>query len=51
MAALPEPVRPRVFVGGYAVKMGFVTAIPGADLVADINLLAGTPAGPLSAPG
>jgi methanogenic corrinoid protein MtbC1 len=38
--ALPEPIRPQVIVGGYAVKVGLVTAIPGADLMADISLLA-----------
>jgi hypothetical protein len=34
---LPKTVRPKVLVGGYAVKAGFVTFIPGADLVADIS--------------
>jgi methanogenic corrinoid protein MtbC1 len=36
---LPSTVRPGVLVGGHAVKAGFVTAIPGADLVADISLM------------
>jgi hypothetical protein len=36
---LPKTVRPSVLVGGYAIKAGFVTFIPGADLVADISLL------------
>jgi len=36
---LPSSVRPGVLVGGHAVKAGFVTAIPGADLVADISLM------------
>jgi methanogenic corrinoid protein MtbC1 len=40
IVALPEPVRPKIIVGGYAVKVGLVTAIPGADLMADISLLA-----------
>jgi methanogenic corrinoid protein MtbC1 len=37
--ALPKAVRPKVLVGGYAVKDGQVPAIPGAVLVADINAL------------
>lgn len=37
LAALPEPVRPRVIVGGYAVKLGHVDAIPGAELMVDIS--------------
>lgn len=36
---LPSGVRPRVLVGGYAVKSGLVRFVPGADLVADISLL------------
>jgi methanogenic corrinoid protein MtbC1 len=40
VATLPEPIRPKIVVGGYAVKVGLVTAIPGADLMPDINLLA-----------
>lgn len=37
--ALPQAMRPRVIVGGYPVKVGLVQAIPGADLIADINTL------------
>ena len=36
---LPKTVRPSVLVGGHAIKAGFVTFIPGADLVVDISLL------------
>ncbi|UFS88278.1 cobalamin B12-binding domain-containing protein [Bradyrhizobium daqingense] len=36
---LPADAHPKVFVGGYAVKSGLVTFVPGAELVADINLL------------
>jgi methanogenic corrinoid protein MtbC1 len=36
---LPSGVRPRVLVGGYAVKSGLVKFVPGADLVADVSLL------------
>jgi methanogenic corrinoid protein MtbC1 len=39
VSRLPGPVRPRVIVGGYAVKLGFVSAIQGADLMADISQL------------
>ena len=39
VAALPGPIRPKIIVGGYAVKMGLVPEIPGAELVADINTL------------
>lgn len=39
LRALPDTQRPRVIVGGYPVKVGLVHAIPGADLVADINNL------------
>jgi len=39
IAELPEPIRPRVIVGGYAVKLGLIPPIPGADLMADISLL------------
>ncbi len=39
IAELPEPVRPRVVVGGYAVKLGLVPPIQGADMMADISLL------------
>ena len=41
IGALPERVRPKVLVGGYAVKLGLVSAIPGASLMADISSLAG----------
>lgn len=37
LAALPPSVRPRVIVGGNAVKLGLVPQIPGADLMADIS--------------
>jgi methanogenic corrinoid protein MtbC1 len=40
IAALPERTRPKVVVGGYAVKLGLVSAIPGASLMADISSLA-----------
>jgi methanogenic corrinoid protein MtbC1 len=36
---LPAFARPRVFVGGYAIKVGLIRAIPGAELVADISSL------------
>jgi methanogenic corrinoid protein MtbC1 len=36
---LPSSRRPRVLVGGYAVKSGLVRSVPGADLIADISLL------------
>ena len=39
VAALPGPIRPKIIVGGYAVKLGLVPEIPGAELVADINTL------------
>jgi methanogenic corrinoid protein MtbC1 len=41
IAAMPEHVRPKVVAGGYAVKLGLVSAIPGASLIADISALAG----------
>lgn len=37
IAAFPEPVRPRVIVGGYAVKQGLILEFPGAELFADIS--------------
>lgn len=37
--ALPASIRPRVIVGGYAVKTGLVAPVAGADLVADIGSL------------
>lgn len=39
IAELPKPIRPRIIVGGYAVKLGLVPSIPGADLMADISVL------------
>jgi hypothetical protein len=39
IAALPDDIRPRVIVGGYAVKLAMVSAIPGATLLADISSL------------
>jgi methanogenic corrinoid protein MtbC1 len=37
---LPEFMRPKVIVGGYAVKLGLVSQIPGAALLADISAFA-----------
>lgn len=37
LATLPAPMRPKVIVGGYAVKLDLVAAIPGAEFVADIS--------------
>jgi len=42
IAELPKSIRPKIIVGGYAVKLGLVPPIPGADLMADISLLSGT---------
>jgi hypothetical protein len=39
LAALPGRSRPRIIVGGHAVKHGLVAPIPGAELLADINFL------------
>jgi hypothetical protein len=39
IAALPLSNRPRIIVGGFAVKFGLVSAIPGADLMGDISAL------------
>lgn len=39
---LPRAIRPKVVVGGYAVKLGLVPPIRGADLMADISLLTPT---------
>jgi methanogenic corrinoid protein MtbC1 len=39
IAKLSVPCRPRVIVGGYAVKLGLVSAIYGAELMGDISLL------------
>ncbi|MDI1262672.1 MAG: B12-binding domain-containing protein [bacterium] len=39
IANLPNHLRPRVIVGGYAVKQGLISAIPGAELVTDISSL------------
>ena len=41
IATLPSPVRPKIFVGGYAVKLGLVSDLPGAELMADISALSG----------
>jgi methanogenic corrinoid protein MtbC1 len=41
VAELPKPLRPRAVIGGYAVKLGLVPPITGADLMADISALAG----------
>jgi len=35
----PAGVRPRLIVGGYAVKVGLAQPIPGAELMADISSL------------
>jgi methanogenic corrinoid protein MtbC1 len=40
VATLPDTIRPKVIVGGYAVKAGLISAIPGAELMADISSLA-----------
>ena len=39
IAELPKPIRPRIIVGGYAVKLGLVPSIPGTDLMVDISTL------------
>jgi hypothetical protein len=39
IAELPASKRPRLVVGGYAIKAGLVVTIPGADLVGDISSL------------
>jgi len=39
IAALPSSIRPRIIVGGFAVKYGLVSAIPGAELMGDISAL------------
>jgi methanogenic corrinoid protein MtbC1 len=39
VSSLPASVRPKVIVGGYAIKVGLISAIPGAKLVADISSL------------
>jgi methanogenic corrinoid protein MtbC1 len=39
IAAMPKTIRPKVVVGGYAVKLGLISAIPGAELMADISQL------------
>jgi len=36
---LPAGARPKVIVGGYAIKSGLIRFVPGADLVTEINLL------------
>jgi methanogenic corrinoid protein MtbC1 len=37
--ALPPNLRPKIFVGGYPVKAGPISAIPAAELLADISAL------------
>jgi methanogenic corrinoid protein MtbC1 len=37
--ALPQSIQPRIVVGGYAVKAGLVTVMPGADVASDISTL------------
>ncbi len=39
LTTLPETRRPRILVGGYAVKMGLVEPIAGAQMLADISQL------------
>jgi methanogenic corrinoid protein MtbC1 len=39
LQAIPAPRCPIIILGGYAVKVGLVTAIPGATLAADISAL------------
>jgi methanogenic corrinoid protein MtbC1 len=39
ISQLPAAIRPKVIIGGYAVKLGLVSAIPGAQLMADISSL------------
>lgn len=39
IADIPASIRPRVIVGGYAVKAGLVSTINGADLAGDISML------------
>jgi len=43
VAELPSSIRPRVIVGGNAVKLGLVSVIPGADLMGDISSLGHAP--------
>jgi methanogenic corrinoid protein MtbC1 len=39
IAALPARTRPKIIVGGNAVKLGFVRDIPNCDLIADLGSL------------
>lgn len=39
IVALPNDRRPRILVGGYAVKLGQVVPIPGAEFVTDLTAL------------
>jgi methanogenic corrinoid protein MtbC1 len=39
VAKLADSIRPRVVVGGSAVKLGLIPPICGADLIADVSLL------------
>ncbi len=44
IAALPAEIRPRVIVGGYAIKLGFIEPIPHTEFKTDIHELRLTPA-------
>jgi methanogenic corrinoid protein MtbC1 len=37
--ALPSNVRPKIIVGGYPVKVGLISSIPGTELLSDISQL------------
>jgi methylmalonyl-CoA mutase cobalamin-binding subunit len=39
LAELPRPVRPKIILGGYAVKAALVPPIPSVELMPDINQL------------
>ena len=39
VATLPAAIRPRVIIGGYAVKAGLMRSVPGAELIGDISKL------------
>jgi len=41
--SLPKAMRPKIIVGGYAVKLGLVSHIPGAVLMPDISALFAMP--------
>lgn len=36
---LSSSLQPRIIVGGYPVKAGLISSIPGAELLSDINAL------------